>query len=210
MNIYEAINKVMTDIRPISKGKKNSQQGFMYRGVDDVMNALQPSLIAHKVFIVPELLEQTREERTTKQGGALIYSICKIKYTFYADDGSSVVAVVVGEGMDSGDKATNKAMAIAFKYACFQVFCIPTEEMKDPDKNSPELTGSDNPKIDSVKIQTIKSMCEKTGTQPDDILGFYKLDKFEDMTTTDFMAAMKTLEIKERKQAKKAVPNLGI
>ena len=40
-------------------------------------------------------------------------------------------------GMDSGDKATTKAMAIAFKYACFQVFCIPTEEMKDPDAETP-------------------------------------------------------------------------
>ena len=46
--------------------------------------------------------------------------------------------MTVGEGMDSGDKATNKAMAIAFKYACFQVFCIPTEEMKDPDEETPD------------------------------------------------------------------------
>lgn len=68
----------------------------------------------------------------------LIYSICKIKFTFYAEDGSHIEAVTVGEGMDSGDKATNKAMAIAFKYACFQVFCIPTEEMKDPDEETPD------------------------------------------------------------------------
>ena len=68
----------------------------------------------------------------------LIYSICRIKYTFYAEDGSFIEAVTVGEGMDSGDKATNKAMAIAFKYACFQVFCIPTEEMKDPDEETPD------------------------------------------------------------------------
>ena len=83
-------------------------------------------------------MEQRREERTKKSGGALIYSICRIKYTFYAEDGSFIEAVTVGEGMDSGDKATNKAMAIAFKYACFQVFCIPTEEMKDPDSEIPE------------------------------------------------------------------------
>jgi hypothetical protein len=72
----------------------------------------------------------------------LIYSICTIKYTFYAEDGSSVSATVIGEGMDSGDKATNKAMSIAFKYACFQVFCIPTEEMKDPDADTPEESRS--------------------------------------------------------------------
>ena len=120
--IYSAINKVMTDIGAVGKNQKNTQQNFMFRGIDAVMNAINPALIKHKIFIVPEILEQSREERTTKTGTHLIYSICKIKYTFYAEDGSSICAITIGEGMDSGDKATNKAMAIAFKYACFQVW----------------------------------------------------------------------------------------
>ena len=132
-NIYETIALVMSEIGAIGKNDKNAQQGFMYRGIDAVMNAINPALIKHHLFVVPEVLEQTREERQTSRGGNLIYSICKIKYTFYAEDGSFVTATVIGEGMDSGDKATNKAMSIAFKYACFQVFCIPTEEMVDPD-----------------------------------------------------------------------------
>lgn len=138
MNIFQSITKIMEEVPSISKNKKNKTQNFMYRGIDDVMNALQPLLAKYKVFIVPEILEQTREERTTKNGNGLIYSICKIKYKFYAEDGSSIEAVTIGEGMDSGDKATNKAMAIAMKYALFQVFCIPTEEMKDPDSETPE------------------------------------------------------------------------
>ena len=140
MTIHEAIPKIMADIGAIGKGQKNKQQGFKYRGIDDVMNALQPVLREHGVFIVPEVLHQEREERQTKSGGNLIYSICTIKYTFFSTDGTSISAVVIGEGMDSGDKATNKAMAIAFKYACFQVFCIPTEEMKDPDSETPEAS----------------------------------------------------------------------
>lgn len=139
MNIYESICGVMSEIGAIGKEKKNLQQGFMYRGIDDVMNTLQPLFVKHKVFIVPEVLEHIREDRVSKQGSTLIYSICKIKYTFYAEDGTNVTAVVVGEGMDSGDKATNKAMAIAMKYACFQAFCIPTEEMVDPDNETHEL-----------------------------------------------------------------------
>ena len=135
--IYTAINAIMDEIPAIGKNQKNAQQGFMYRGIDVVMNVLQPLFSKHKVFAVPEVLDHKREERTTNNGGRLLYSICTIKYTFYAEDGSSVSAVVIGEGMDSGDKATNKAMAIAFKYACFQVFCIPTEEMKDPDETTP-------------------------------------------------------------------------
>jgi len=137
--IYQSIIGVMSEIGAIEKGKTNSQQGFKYRGIDDVMNALQPLLIKNGVFVVPEVLEQNREDKVSKSGTALIYSICKIRFTFYADDGSNITAVTIGEGMDSGDKATNKAMAIAFKYACFQVFCIPTEEMKDPDSETYEL-----------------------------------------------------------------------
>lgn len=136
MNIYEAISRCMEEIGAVGKDAVNKQQGFKYRSIDAVMNAINPALIKNHVFIVPEVLEQQRQERTTNKGSVLIYSICRIKYTFFAEDGSCIEAVTVGEGMDSGDKATNKAMAIAFKYACFQVFCIPTEEMKDPDEET--------------------------------------------------------------------------
>ena len=138
-NIYETISAVMGEIGAVGKDSKNQQQGFMFRGIDAVMNAISPALIKHHLFIVPEILEQTREERTNSKGTLLIYSICKVKYTFYAEDGSSISATVIGEGMDTGDKATNKAMSIAFKYACFQVFCIPTEEMVDPDAECHEV-----------------------------------------------------------------------
>lgn len=137
-NIYSAICAIIKDCPAIDKGQKNAQQNFMYRGIDAVMNVFQPLLAKHKVFVVPEVLESHREERQTKNGGNLIYTVLKVKYTFFADDGSSVSAVVQGEGMDSADKSSNKAMSVAFKYACFQVFCIPTEEMKDPDADTPE------------------------------------------------------------------------
>lgn len=138
MNIYESMNAVMVDCGFVGKDSKNQQQGYKFRGIDAVMNALNPALRKNKVFVVPTVLSQEREERTTAKGGLLIYSIVTCKYTFYAEDGSSVEAVVIGEGMDSGDKATNKAMSAAFKYACFQAFCIPTEEMRDSEDDSPE------------------------------------------------------------------------
>lgn len=136
--IYSAICSAMEEIGAIGKEAKNSQQGYMYRGIDAVYNALQPVLIKNHIFVVPEVLEQTREERQTSKGANIIYSILRVKFTFYADDGSCVSAVVTGEGMDTGDKASNKAMSVAFKYACFEVFCIPTEEMHDPDSETPE------------------------------------------------------------------------
>lgn len=140
MNIYESIANIMQESVAIGKEKLNKQQGFKYRGIDDVMNTFYPLLSKHKVFVAPEVLEQLREERITKNGGNLIYSILKIKYTFYAEDGTNISAVVIGEGMDSADKASNKAMAVGMKYAMFQVFCIPTEDMPDPDGDTPPTT----------------------------------------------------------------------
>ena len=135
----------------------------MYRGIDDVMNALQPLLAKYHIFVVPEVLEQQREERQTARGGLLLYSICRVKYTFYAEDGSSVSAVVIGEGMDSGDKATNKAMSVAFKYACFQVFCIPTEEMKDPDAETHDVRPKQTPPdtITAAQSKALTDLCQK-------------------------------------------------
>ena len=38
------------------KIKKNSQgSGYMYRGIDDVMNALNPAMVKYKVFVTPEI-----------------------------------------------------------------------------------------------------------------------------------------------------------
>lgn len=138
--IYKEIAAILKEVCAIGKDKKNLQQGFMFRGIDQVMNTLHPLLSEFGVFVVPEVLETHREERATAKGGTLIYTVHKIKFHFTAIDGSEVCATVVGEGMDSADKSSNKAMAVAFKYACLQVLCIPTEEMAkdDPDNYSPE------------------------------------------------------------------------
>lgn len=208
-NIYQTISDVMAEIGAIGKDKKNQSQGFMYRGIDAVMNALSPALVKHKLFVVPEILEQIREERTNKNGTTLIYSVCKIKYTFYAEDGSSVSAIVIGEGMDSGDKATNKAMSIAFKYACFQVFCIPTEEMVDPDaevhelapkttkaekesksekepkaekpKKTSEDIAEEKEKISESDLETLRKMINRDNISEEKLLETYKVTAAEEL-----------------------------
>ena len=139
--IFELIGKAMADVGAIGKESVNKQQGFKYRGIDAVMNALNPVMQKYGLFVTPEVLNQTREERQTSTGGRLLYSILTMKYTMYAPDGSSVSSIVIGEGMDSGDKASNKAMSVAFKYAMFQLFCIPTEDFTDPDAETPPPNG---------------------------------------------------------------------
>ena len=77
--IYSAICGVMEDIGAVGKNDTNKQQGFKYRGIDAVMNALSPAMTKHKIFCTPEVLEHTREERTTAKGSSLIYSVCRIR-----------------------------------------------------------------------------------------------------------------------------------
>jgi hypothetical protein len=111
-------------------------QNFKYSGIDDVMNELHPILAKCGIFIVPTVLEEQRAEGKTSKGGVIYFTRLKIKFTFYAKDGSFFESVVIGEAMDSGDKASNKALSIGLKYALLQVFCIPTEDDKDPDSVS--------------------------------------------------------------------------
>ena len=205
MNIYQSITKIMEEVPSIGKTQRNKTQGFMYRGIDDVMNALQPLLAKNKVFIVPEILEQMREERTTSKGGNLIYSICKIKYKFYAEDGSSVEAITIGEGMDSGDKATNKAMAIAMKYALFQVFCIPTDEMKDPDSETPEQSTKKSNTTDNqfseADAKKVEAMMKEMGWNVEELLQKnYKISKTTDLTASQYVKILEA--IKKAKEAK--------
>lgn len=142
MDIHNSMNAIMRDVDAIGKDRRNSAQGYSFRGIDDVYNDLHSVLSKHGVYTTSKILGEKHEERTTSKGGCLIYRVLTIEYTFHALDGSQVSSVVVGEGMDSGDKASNKAMAVAHKYALLQAFCIPTEDQKDPENDSHDIVPS--------------------------------------------------------------------
>ncbi|EKN4774206.1 ERF family protein [Yersinia enterocolitica] len=135
--VYKAIAAVAKDLSEsgIAKNSRNAQQGFQFRGIDAVYNALSPALVRNGLVILPRIVERTVSERTTLKGASLFYVVVKAEFDFVAtEDGSTHTVTTFGEAMDSGDKATNKAMSIAYKYAAFQTFCIPTEETAaDPD-----------------------------------------------------------------------------
>lgn len=209
--IYGLIGKAMEDIGAIGKDSYNQQQKFKYRGIDAVMNGLNPVLRKYGLFLTPEVLNHQREERQTSSGGRLIYSILTMRYTMYAPDGSSVSAVVIGEGMDSGDKASNKAMSVAMKYAMFQLFCIPTEEMIDPDSETPpesapvqNAPAAQASQKGSFEINTaIKAYCERhgiTGEQFNSMKmalckgGVIRQIKYEVMGPVDFDNLCKAME----------------
>jgi hypothetical protein len=146
--IHKAMIAIMLDVGVIGKNSKNTQQGYSFRGIDTVYNELHSVMAKNGVYTIPEVIEERHTERKSANNKTLVYCIAKIKYTFYCEDGSSVFAIVIGEGMDSGDKASNKAMAVAHKYALLQSFCIPTDEPKDPEIDSHEITSTKNNNID--------------------------------------------------------------
>jgi ERF superfamily protein len=140
MNVYECIAAVSDEIAKtgISKDRKNQQQGYSFRGIDDVYNALAPMLAKHKLVILPRILSRSVTERETQKGGVLFNVVVEAEFDFVsARDGSKHTARTYGEAMDSADKATNKAMSAAYKYAAFQSFCIPTEGENDADATTP-------------------------------------------------------------------------
>ena len=124
----------------IAKARKNQQQGYAFRGIDDVYAAIAPLLAEHGLCIVPCVKSRSCTERQTQRGGALFYTVVEVEYKIIAvADGSTVTACIFGEAMDSGDKSTNKALSAAYKYLCLQLFCIPTEGDNDADATSHEV-----------------------------------------------------------------------
>lgn len=134
--VYSAICAVMHDIGQtgISKGRKNTQQGYSFRGIDDVYNELNALLSKHNLVMLPRVDSSEQVERKSNNGGALFYTRITIDFKLVsAEDGSSDTIRTVGEAMDSGDKSSNKAQSAAYKYAAMMVFCIPTEGDNDAD-----------------------------------------------------------------------------
>ena len=142
MKVYSAINAVQRALSHtgIEKNRHNAQgSGYKFRGIDDVYNAIAPLLAEHCLCIVPRFIARTCEERQSRAGGALFYVTVEAEFDFIsAEDGSKHTARTFGEAMDSGDKATNKAMSAAYKYAAFQTFAIPTEGNPDADAETHE------------------------------------------------------------------------
>ena len=140
-DVYRAISEVMQAVasQGIAKTRRNQQQGYDFRGIDDVYDSLAPIIAKAGLCVIPRMTERTSSERETAKGGVLFYVVVRAEFDFVScRDGSIHTAVTYGEAMDSGDKATNKAMSAAYKYACFQTFCIPIKGDNDADGSSPQ------------------------------------------------------------------------
>jgi ERF superfamily len=141
-SIHERMAAILAELPAIGKDTRNEQQQFMYRSHDDVLNALNPLLAKYGVYVVPEVLERIPDRRETARGSVMYEVNLLVRYSFIASDGSWIAGSAWGEGTDSGDKATNKAMTMAFKNVLAQSFAVSTQEAQayDADGTSPEET----------------------------------------------------------------------
>lgn len=158
MKVYQAINAVQSELAKvgITKGRTNSQgAGYKFRGIDDIFNTISPLLAEHGLCILPRVLSRECIERQTKAGGAIFYVTVEVEFDFVAaEDGSKHTVKTFGEAMDTSDKATNKAMSAAYKYAALQAFAIPTESDNDADAHTHEVAAKQKAPLTETQIGT--------------------------------------------------------
>lgn len=155
--VYEKIAAVQGALAVHGIGKdrtaKAGNSSYKFRGIDDVYNALAPLLAEHGLTILPRMLSREVVERKSSSGNALFYVTVEAEFDFVAaDDGSSHTVRTFGEAMDSGDKATNKAMSAAYKYAAFMAFAIPTEGDNDSENETHEVAATGMPDAEWAKL----------------------------------------------------------
>lgn len=147
VSVYEAFSKVMGDVQGIRKGERNNQQGFNFRGIDTVLNAVGPSLRAHGVIIVPDAVSIETERYQTAKGAVMQGVIAHMRYTVIGPAGDSFVGSAYGQASDSGDKAVAKAESVAYRTFLLQALTVPTDE-PDPDSSSHERV----PQVDEALV----------------------------------------------------------
>ena len=163
--VYEAICAITDELSKvgIAKDRRNQQQGYQFRGIDDVYCALSPMLAKHKLCILPRVIDQSVVERQTAKGGVLFYTTVRMEFDFVsAEDGSKHTVSTIGEAMDSADKSSNKAQSAAYKYAAFQSFCIPTEGDNDADAQTHQVAPQAAPK--PFDLETALKWVREAGT----------------------------------------------
>lgn len=191
--VFKAIVAVQGELAKtgIAKSRRNQQQGYQFRGIDEVYGALAPLLAAHGLCILPRVLSREVTERATAKGGTLFYVVVDVEFDLVAaSDGSKHTIRTIGEAMDSADKATNKAMSAAYKYAAFMAFAIPTEGDNDADSTTHELA----PKIDAKQCATLRKLLADADASEEAFCSYLKVGTLPELAADNFERAQVSLQ----------------
>jgi ERF superfamily len=204
--IYGLMSSVMQEIKAVPKDGMNRQQGFAYRSIEATIEAVHRALTKFQVIVLPEVIESEHEVvHVGAKQTAMRRVRIRVAYTYMAPDGSMVMTVSEGEGMDSGDKATSKALSMCFKYALFQTFAIPTG---DPDPDGATFTlQATLPQLSDETKGEIKSLAEErniTGADLAALMGEHlkrKVTGYHDLSEEDGVSILKTLQLAIQEKA---------
>lgn len=139
--VHEALCRAIADCgEGLSKDRQAQGGAYKFRGIDQVLNFLNPIMARHKLALVPSnITDEQVVERQTKAGGAMYFARAKVEFRLYHESGEGLTVMVWSEAMDTSDKALNKVMSIAWKYAAIQTFCIPIEDVADENPHSADM-----------------------------------------------------------------------
>lgn len=215
--VHRAIGNIIHELEGIGKNQRNKDQGYAFRGVDDVLKALHPLLGKHGVFIVPNVIAREVEERQAKSGAVGRCTYLHVEFTVYGPAGDSLTLSTWGEGLDYGDKSTNKALTSAFKYALFELFAI-CDPIDDGDNESPE-PGDEHPIVrrstlksttaSEAQVKLIQSLMGKIGVPDDDrdrlewasFVVKHEVTSLDELSSEDTSTVIDALKVEVKGQA---------
>jgi hypothetical protein len=154
----EVVAAVMQKVQGLAKKDNNTAQGFKFRGIDAVMNAVGPALREAGGFIVPTVDSADYTTTPTKNGGIAHIARLGVTFAVYGNTGEPLLGSVVAEAFDNGDKATAKAMSVAYRTFLLQLLCLPTDE-PDPDTFSYESAPA-VPAVTQLELNNIWDLIE--------------------------------------------------
>ena len=136
-NIHEDIAAVMQSVGYVQKTKSPGLT-YTYAGEASLIEALRPPMVEAGIYCyVADLIEINETQFETAKGTPMNQvSLTAVVRFMHTPSGTFIDVKARGTGMDTGDKAGNKAATGAYKYALRQTFCIETGD--DPDKDPSE------------------------------------------------------------------------
>lgn len=147
-HVHRSIVEAMSRLRKIAKKRETTGgERFSYRGIEDAMAALQPVLIDLGLHINMHVVSVSYDQKESQKGNAMTVCFMQMRFELHSiKDGSSIFSTVASEGVDVSDKASNKALSNCLKYWIFQLFMIPTSELKDSEGDIPPKDDGFKPK----------------------------------------------------------------
>lgn len=206
-SVYAKIAAVQGELAHagIRKDSENTFDRYKFRGIDAVYNALAPLLAKHGLCVLPRIIERDCQERVSRKGEPMFYVTVTAEFDFVsADDGSVHTVRTYGEAMDRSDKATNKAMSAAYKYAAFMAFAIPTEGDNDADASTPEVSAAKpaSQTISNEQLVRLQSLIQATSSNVQAFCQRLKVDRLDALPPAKFSKALELLETKLAEMAK--------